>query len=89
MQPPALRFHHLTKLYGSVRVLRDIDLEIGSGEFFGLVGMNSAGKTTLIKCLLDFCAVDGGTITTVHCVMSVRPPTVAGNMGLTPWSRPT
>jgi len=62
MQPSALRFQRLTKHYGAARVLRDIDLEIGSGEFFGLVGMNGAGKTTLIKCLLDFCAVDGGTI---------------------------
>ena len=64
MQPPALRFQRLTKHYGSVRVLRDIDLEIGSGEFFGLVGMNGAGKTTLI----------------IRCVMLARSPTVAGNM---------
>ena len=62
MQSPALRFQHVTKRYGATQVLRGLDLEIGSGEFFGLVGMNGAGKTTLIKCLLDFCALDGGSI---------------------------
>jgi len=62
MQPPALRFQHITKHYGATQVLCDLDLEISRGEFFGLVGMNGAGKTTLIKCLLDFCALDGGSI---------------------------
>lgn len=62
MRPPAIRFQNVTKGYGASQVLREIDLEISSGEFFGLVGMNGAGKTTLIKCLLDFCALDGGSI---------------------------
>lgn len=62
MQPPAIRFQDVTKGYGASRVLREVNLEIGRGEFFGLVGMNGAGKTTLIKCLLDFCALDAGAI---------------------------
>jgi ABC-2 type transport system ATP-binding protein len=36
--------------------------ELRAGECFGLVGVNGAGKTSLIKCLLDFCALDGGSI---------------------------
>lgn len=62
MPSPALRLQKVTKGYGTSLILREIDLEIGNGEFFGLVGMNGAGKTTLIKCLLDFCALDSGTI---------------------------
>jgi ABC-2 type transport system ATP-binding protein len=63
MPTPALKFHHVVKRYDKKKtVLQQIDLEIVAGEFFGLVGMNGAGKTTMIKCLLDFCAVDAGSI---------------------------
>lgn len=62
MPPPALSFQNVSKGYGTLQILREIDLEIASGESFGLVGMNGAGKTTLIKCLLDFCAIDSGAI---------------------------
>jgi len=37
-----------------------MDLDIRRSEFFGLVGVNGAGKTTCIKCLLDFTSVDSG-----------------------------
>lgn len=60
--PPAIRFQNVTKGYGASQILREINLDIASGEFFGLVGINGAGKTTLIKCLLDFCALDSGSI---------------------------
>ncbi|MTV39717.1 ABC transporter ATP-binding protein [Duganella radicis] len=59
---PALRFQQVTKRYGTASVLRGVDLELRAGECFGLVGVNGAGKTSLIKCLLDFCALDGGSI---------------------------
>lgn len=62
MTDPALRFHQLAKRYGDTSVLRGVDLEVGAGECVALVGVNGAGKTSLMKCLLDFCAVDGGTI---------------------------
>ena len=43
-------------------MLQGVDLELQAGECFGLVGVNGAGKTSLIKCMLDFCALDGGSI---------------------------
>ena len=42
--------------------LISINLEIGTGEYFGLVGMNGAGKTSLLKSMLDFCRPDLGQI---------------------------
>lgn len=62
MTEPALRFHQLAKRYGDTSVLQGVDLEVAAGESVALVGVNGAGKTSLMKCLLDFCAVDGGSI---------------------------
>ncbi len=43
----------LTKRYGRVRALEDLDLEVRAGEVFGFLGPNGAGKTTTIRLLLD------------------------------------
>ncbi len=58
----ALTFKNQAKSYGKQTVLSDIDFDVREGEFFGLVGLNGTGKTTLIKCLLDFCTVNIGSI---------------------------
>jgi ABC-2 type transport system ATP-binding protein len=52
--PAIIRTEALTKLYGSVRGIQDLDLEIQTGEVFGYLGPNGAGKTTTIRLLLDF-----------------------------------
>ena len=62
MSIPALRFEQLSQSYKNRPVLQGIDLEIGAGECLGLVGVNGAGKTSLIKCLLDFIPLSGGRI---------------------------
>lgn len=43
----------LTKHYGKVRALEDLDLEISKGEVFGFLGPNGAGKTTTIRTMMD------------------------------------
>ena len=43
----------LTKYYGKVRALVDLNLDIQAGEIFGFLGPNGAGKTTTIRTLLD------------------------------------
>lgn len=53
----------LTKHYGSVRALEDLDLEIGEGEVFGYLGPNGAGKTTTIRLLMDLIRPTSGTAT--------------------------
>jgi ABC-type sugar transport system ATPase subunit len=48
---PLVRMTGITKRFGAVAVLRDVDLEIHSGEVLILAGENGAGKSTLIKIL--------------------------------------
>jgi len=46
-----IRTQQLTKRYGSVSVVKGLNLEVKSGEIFGFLGPNGAGKTTTIKML--------------------------------------
>ena len=48
-----IRTENLTKHYGDVRALVDLNLEIKAGEIFGFLGPNGAGKTTTIRTVLD------------------------------------
>ncbi len=50
---PAIHAEGLTKHYGKVRALVDLDLDIRPGEVFGFLGPNGAGKTTTIRTLMD------------------------------------
>ncbi len=59
---PAVHFDAVAKRYGRQAVLRSLTLRVEPGEFFGLVGVNGAGKTTCIKGMLDFCDIDAGRI---------------------------
>ena len=45
----ALDVRGLEKRYGSVVALKGVDLDVGEGELFGLLGPNDAGKSTLVK----------------------------------------
>ena len=57
-----IKCQKVVKRYAGKTVLDNIDLEIKSGEFFGLVGMNGSGKSTLIKAILDLISIDAGSI---------------------------
>ncbi len=49
----AISIRGLTKEYGPLTALRDLNLDIARGEIFGFLGLNGAGKTTAIRLLLD------------------------------------
>jgi len=48
--------------YGQISVLRNVCLQIGAEEFFGIIGPNAAGKSTLLKVLLGLIKPDRGTV---------------------------
>lgn len=61
MADPIIRTERLTKRYGSVTAVRELDLEIFPGEVFGLLGPNGAGKTTTTLMLLGLTEPTAGT----------------------------
>jgi branched-chain amino acid transport system ATP-binding protein len=48
--------------YGDLIVLRDIDLEVGVGEFVALVGSNAAGKSTLLRAIVGLLPLEAGSV---------------------------
>jgi ABC-2 type transport system ATP-binding protein len=52
----------VVKIFGSLQALAGVSLEIGKGEFFGLLGQNGAGKTTLISALAGLVRPDAGSL---------------------------
>jgi ABC-2 type transport system ATP-binding protein len=55
-----LRTEHLTKDYGRSRALDNLNLTVGRGEVFGLLGPNGSGKTTALRLLLGFLRATAG-----------------------------
>jgi ABC-2 type transport system ATP-binding protein len=52
METPAIRAQGLSKRYGAVNALKDLNLDVAEGEVLGYLGPNGAGKTTTIRLLL-------------------------------------
>ncbi len=61
-QSPA-RLARVTKRYGAITALHDVDIALAPGETLALLGPNGAGKTTAISALLGLIAPDSGTAT--------------------------
>ena len=52
----------VTKRFGGITAVDEVDLELREGQILGLIGQNGAGKTTLFDCVSGFLRVDGGRI---------------------------
>ncbi|HEX7670349.1 MAG TPA: ABC transporter ATP-binding protein [Polyangiaceae bacterium] len=57
---PAIEARGLTKRFGALSVVDNVDLRIEEGELFGLLGPNGAGKTTLIRMLIGLVSITSG-----------------------------
>ena len=60
MEKHAIYTEHLTKNYGKARGIRNLDLTVEPGEFFGFIGPNGAGKSTTIRTLLGLIGANSG-----------------------------
>lgn len=60
--PVGLSVRDLRKSYGPVAAARGVSFDVAPGEIFGLLGLNGAGKTTVIECLLGLREPDAGSV---------------------------
>jgi branched-chain amino acid transport system ATP-binding protein len=58
-----LRLDRVNGYYGEAHILRDVSLEVASGEILGLLGRNGAGKTTTLRAIMGLVRLGGGRIT--------------------------
>src|SRR4051812_3465210 len=79
---PTLELHAISKHFGSVQALTDVDFEVRSGEVMALVGDNGAGKSTLIKCVAGIHAIDGGEIHFEGRPVQIHGPKDAAQLGI-------
>src|SRR3954452_13106014 len=62
MADALLRLEHVSKRFGAVQALSEVDFEVSAGEVVALVGDNGAGKSTLIKAIAGVFPLDAGEI---------------------------
>ncbi len=58
---PAVSTKGLTRMYGTLAAVQDLDLEVAQGDLFGFIGSNGAGKTTTLRILATFLAPSAGS----------------------------
>ena len=79
---PLLQLRNVTKSFGSVQALTDVDFEVRAGEVMALVGDNGAGKSTLVKCVAGTHAADSGEIFFEGEEVHIHGPKDAGRLGI-------
>ena len=79
---PRLRMRGISKSFGAVRALSNVDFEVHAGEVVGLVGDNGAGKSTLIKVISGVGPSDEGEIFLEGQKVSVPSPQAATRLGI-------
>ena len=81
-ETPLLQLRDITKSFGSVQALTDVDFEVQSGEVMALVGDNGAGKSTLIKCIAGTHSPDSGEILFEGKRVTIHGPKDAAKLGI-------
>jgi putative spermidine/putrescine transport system ATP-binding protein len=71
---PDIRLRGLTKRYGEVTAVDDVDLEVASGEFFTMLGPSGSGKTTTLRLIAGFERPDAGIVELAGEDVADRPP---------------
>jgi D-xylose transport system ATP-binding protein len=79
---PVLALRGVSKRFGAVQALTDVDLEVHAGEVVALVGDNGAGKSTLVKTIAGVHPVDEGVIEWEGQPVHINRPQDATHLGI-------
>jgi ABC-2 type transport system ATP-binding protein len=94
MSTVVLRTENLTKSYGEMKAVDELNLEIHKGEVFGFLGPNGAGKTTSINMMCGLLKPDAGRVLIHGVPITERDADVRARVGVCPqevvlWDRMT
>jgi D-xylose transport system ATP-binding protein len=81
-ETPILQLRGISKSFGSVQALTDVDFEVRRGEVMALVGDNGAGKSTLIKCVAGIHGADSGEILFDGNPVHIHGPKDSARLGI-------
>jgi D-xylose transport system ATP-binding protein len=79
---PLLETRGVSKSFGPVQALIDVDFEVRAGEVMALVGDNGAGKSTLIKCIAGTYTMDAGEVWFDGKQVTIHGPKDAARLGI-------
>jgi D-xylose transport system ATP-binding protein len=80
--PPLLALRGISKRFGAVQALKDVDLEVHKGEVVALLGDNGAGKSTLVRVIAGVVPADKGVIEWEGRAVQIRTPHAAQHLGI-------
>ncbi|MEV7124463.1 ATP-binding cassette domain-containing protein [Streptomyces sp. NPDC093260] len=79
---PVLALRGVSKRFGAVQALTDVELEVHAGEVVALVGDNGAGKSTLVKTIAGVHPIDDGVIEWDGKPVTINRPHDSQNLGI-------
>jgi D-xylose transport system ATP-binding protein len=82
MSDPILELRGVSKHFGAVQALFQVDFHVAPGEVMALVGDNGAGKSTLIKCIAGIHPIDDGEVAFDGQPVNIHGPKDAAGLGI-------
>jgi len=84
MTAAAISTEHLSRRFGELFAVEDVDLRVSAGQFFGFLGPNGAGKSTTIKMLTGLLAPTSGRIEILGLELAQNSVEVKRQIGVVP-----